>query len=306
MSSRTDGLTVLNSFITGWSRGDEQQLKEAFHASATLRSSAHGEINGNDKIAELLGADHHAAKTFRLVTSNEYVAGTADHLVLTSYLFGRCEDEDGTLAALFGATLVGDLSRNESGWRFDDVRLSIPWTDGDATRLPGWNLPTEQGWQLGDTTPTIVSEEDSPWARGIPPLSTNTVAQHVADAYYRYAWAIDQGDIQLLRGSYTSDAHGEFPPMGHCEGRRDIIGQQKEFRRHWPWMQHFGRPLTIEVADNQCEARMIIGRVVPQRTHTEDGRNLYGAHYLLFLRIDQGQWRISYFDYRPGWIPADT
>ena len=120
--------------------------------------------------------------------------------------------------------LVADLTRGENGWRFRDLKLSIPWTDGDTSRFSQWKVLPGQGWKLGDPTPTIVSELDSPWARGVPPLSSTDAVQQVADAYARYAWAIDQGDFGLLSGCYTEDAFGEFPPMGHRDGRHEIIG----------------------------------------------------------------------------------
>jgi len=302
LTIRDEVLSVLESFLAGWASGDEKSLGHAFHASASIHSSAHGDAVGAENIAALLAADHGMSMPLQLVSTNQYVAGNASHTVLTAYLFGHVTDPTASAPAVFGAVLVADLTRGEDGWRFSDLKLSIPWTDGDPSRFSRWKLLPGQGWKLGDPTPTIVSELDSPWARGVPPLASTDAVQQVADAYARYAWAIDQGDIHLLRGCYTEDAFGEFPPMGHRDGRHEIIGQQKEFRRNWPWMQHFGRPLSIEVGADETTANMIVGRIIPQSPHTRDGQDIYGAHYQLGLRREQGEWRISYFDYRPGWI----
>jgi hypothetical protein len=143
---------------------------------------------------------------------------------------------------------------------------------------------------------------DSPWARHPAPTLVGTVEQRLVEAFCRYAWGIDQNDIAQLRDSFTHDIAGEFPPLGHLEGNADVIGQLKAFRQSWPWMQHFGRPLNIEIDDAQTSASMIVGRVIPQRATTPDGRNLYGAHYQLRLRKDDGVWRIEWLDYRPGWV----
>jgi hypothetical protein len=70
-------------------------------------------------------------------------------------------------------------------------------------------------------------------------------------------------------------------------------------------MQHFGRPLRIELDTDEHSAHMIIGRVIPQQPHTSDGQDAYGAHYRLDLRREHGVWKISHFDYRPGWITSD-
>ncbi|KQR74423.1 hypothetical protein ASF98_21900 [Arthrobacter sp. Leaf337] len=302
MTIRDDVLSALESFLAGWAGGDSKTLGHTFHASSSIHSSAHGEAVGAENIAALLAADRGMAMPLQLVSTNEYVAGNDSHTVLTAYLFGHVADPTARAPAVFGAVLVADLTRGEDGWRFRDLKLSIPWTDGDTSRFSDWNGLPGRGWKLGDPTPTIVSELDSPWARGVPPLSSTDAVQQVADAYARYAWAIDQGDFGLLSGCYTEDAFGEFPPMGHRDGRHEIIGQQKEFRRHWPWMQHFGRPLSIEVDEHETTAHMVIGRVIPQQPLTPDGQDLYGAHYKLDLRLEHGAWKISYFDYRPGWI----
>jgi hypothetical protein len=301
MTIRSDVLSALESFLTGWSQGDHKALGDAFHPSASISSSAHGDALGAENIASLLAADNGGAMPLQLVSTNRYVAGNDDHTTLTAYVFGHVTNP-AAAPAIFGAVLVGDLARGQGSWRFTNLKLSIPWTDGDTSRFARWKVLSGQGWTLGDPTPTIVSELDSPWARGIPPLPSLDPVQQVADVYTRYAWAIDQGDINLLRGCYTDDAFGEFPPMGHRDGRHEIIGQQKEFRRRWPWMQHFGRPLSIEVGEDEKTAHAVIGRVIPQKPLTTDGQDIYGAHYQLDLRLEHGKWRIAYFDYRPGWI----
>jgi len=91
--------------------------------------------------------------------------------------------------------------------------------------------------------------------------------------------------------------------MGPLQGRHTIIGQQKSFRRHWPWMQHFADVMRVELEADDRHAQLIVARIVPERPVDEAGRTLYGAHYQLRARReDDGQWRICWFDYRPGWF----
>ena len=125
--------------------------------------------------------------------------------------------------------------------------------------------------------------------------------------YSKYAWAIDQNDIALLSDSYTKDASGGFAPMGRITGRHAIIGQQKSFRRHWPWMQHFADILRIDIEEDGLHARMIVGRIIPEKPYDERGNTLYGAHYQLRARLENDhQWRICWFDYRPGWFSKQS
>lgn len=298
-----DVLAVLETLANGWANGDTSALAGVFTESSELCSSAHGEARGASDIAAVLSADFapDSAQPFAITTTNHYVGGNDERAVLTSYLYG-VSPQRGPAASVFGATLLADLVRTDVGWRIETLRLSIPWTDGDPARFHKWTLPSVEGWKLGDPTPTIVSELDSPWARGIPDLDPDDAIRQAEDFYSRYSWAIDQGDIALLSDCFTDDAFGSFPPMGDRQGRHDVIGQMKPFRRLWPWMQHFGRPLKITVDEAGTTGHLVVGRIIPQQPTTPTGRDLYGAHYQLDLRRENGTWRISRFDYIPGWI----
>lgn len=300
--TRDGVLQTLDALTSSWRAGAGRDVARLFSTDATLHSNAHGTLCGAREIAARLRSDFSPAHPPRLVTTNAYVAGDDAHATLTAYLYGVFDDSDTAGAAVFGAVLLGELRRTDERWRFDDLRLQVTFPEGSLERLDSWRLPAAGGWQVGDETPTIVSETDSPWIRRVPALTGLTPEQSVVDAFSRYAWAIDQGDIGLLMTAYTPDAAGEFTPMGHRDGRREIIGQQKAFRRHWPYMQHFGRPLDIIIDGTGCKATMIVGRVIVQRDLDDLGEPVYGAHYRLELEKSDEQWQISHFDYRPGWI----
>ncbi|MFJ4107766.1 nuclear transport factor 2 family protein [Oerskovia enterophila] len=297
---RADVLSTLERFIAGWRSHDTTGIRAALTDDAVLRSSAHGEVLTAATIADTLATDFPAAAPTRIVSTNAYVAGNLARTTLTAYLYGVFAHESNRTEAVFGAVLLANLVPGPDGWVFTDLRLSVTQVEGTRRHFARWQLPDRSGWQVGDPTPIIVSEIDSPWACGVPALAGLSAEQRVVDAYTRYAWAIDQGDIALLVGAYAPDASGEFMPLGHREGRRDIIGQQKAFRRHWPHMQHFGLPLAVTLDDART-ASMVVGRVIPQRDVDASGAPLFGARYQLQLVLDDDEWRIRHFDYREGW-----
>ena len=302
--TRRGVLQTLDTFISSWRAGEAENMAHSFSASATLYSNAHGTLCGASEIAARLRSDFSPLHLPRLVTTNAYVAGDDARATLTAYLYGVFDGSGTAGAAVFGAVLLGELRRIDGQWCFADLRLQVTFAEGSFERLESWRLPATGGWQVGDETPTIVSETDSPWIRRVPILTGLTAEQYVADAFSRYAWAIDQGDIGLLMTAYTPEATGEFTPMGYRDGRRDIVGQQKAFRRHWPYMQHFGHPLDIAIDETGCRATMVVGRVIVQRDLDDHGDPVYGAHYRLELEKSDDQWQIAHFDYRPGWISA--
>jgi hypothetical protein len=68
-------------------------------------------------------------------------------------------------------------------------------------------------------------------------------------------------------------------------------------------MQHFADVVRLELEADGRHAQMIVARIIPERPVDAQGHSLYGAHYQIRARReDDGQWRICWSDYRPGWF----
>lgn len=305
INARSELDVLRDAFFAAWSRGQWQDLAPSLAEDAVLTSSQHGEGQGQGEAdwQRLLAADARALVWMR--TSNHAtLVGKNGQAASSAYVIGLFRH--GQQHLLFGASVVLRFRPHgsESDWSLFGARIHVNWCKGEPSLATHWRLPpSDAGWELGDAPPTIVSELDSPWALVGDALPQASAEDAVRQLYSKYSWAIDQNDIALLSDSYTDDAAGGFTPMGQLQGRHAIIGQQKSFRRHWPWMQHFADVVRLELEADGRHARMIVARIVPERPVDEAGHTLYGAHYQIRARReDDGQWRICWFDYRPGWF----
>lgn len=151
----------------------------------------------------------------------------------------------------------------------------------------------------------MVSELEMPWHR-IPNSKLETTdEQTIAEAWFRYAWALNQTDYALFERSFSEDVEAELTPMGRGKGRRTLVGTLKAFRMPWPWMKHYGEPIQIDIEDGRRSAKMILGRIMPGQTQTPEGKRMYGACYRIeALRDAAASWRISLMESVPGWISA--
>lgn len=305
----TDARVTLGSmrddFFAAWSRAHWQGLGSVTTADAQLISNQHGEGQGADDWARMLGQDAFAMTG--LQTSNHAIQIAREgQAAASAYVFGLFNQ--GAQNLLFGATVVLGFQSTEQGegWTLTSARINVNWCKGDFSLVSHWlKPPSDSGWELGDLPPVIVSELDSPWALVSDPLPYPTSEDALRELYSKYAFAIDQGDIALLSDCYTDDVAGGFAPMGALSGRHAIVGQLKSFRRLWPWMQHFAEVVRIELEPDGKHARMIVARIIPERPMNEAGLSLYGAHYQIQARrTEDGQWRICWSDYRPGWFSA--
>lgn len=299
---RTAVNSIINSFFNSWSDGQWETLFPSLADDTVLMSGQHGEAHGGAEWKQLLAEDTDLFNWMR--TSNHAtVIGNNNIAVSSAYVMGLLQR--GRQQFLFGGSVIFQFRFNASGEiLLHEVRIQANWSKGDPSLAKHWlYIPTDNGWQLGDPSPVIVSELNSPWSVVRDEQQQTELAGAVAQLYSKYSWAIDQNDISLLSDSYSKDAEGGFSPMGRLKGRQSIIGQQKNFRRHWPWMQHFADVLKIEPEADQKTARMIVGRIIPDQPYDEKGHKVYGAHYQLQVQLENdNQWRISWFDYRPGWF----
>ncbi len=301
--ARSTLTTVVDDFFAAWSDAEWQALAPSLAKTATLQSSQHGEGRGLDDWRRLLSTDTSALLWLR-TSNHSIVIGRNGQAAASCYvygLFGR-----GRQRLLFGASVVLRFRHHETNghWILTSAYINVNWCRGDLALAAHWRMyPSDSGWELGDAPPVIVSELDSPWAliRDALPQSDAEVA--VRELYSKYSWAIDQGDIALLSDCYTGDAAGGFAPMGPLQGRHAIVGQLKSFRRHWPWMQHFADVVRLKLEPDRRHAQMIVARIIPEQPVDAHGHALYGAHYQIRARLeDDGQWRICWTDYRPGWF----
>lgn len=298
-------IAIQDDLLAAWSHGQWQSLSLVVAQDAVLTSNQHGVGTGFGSWRDLLARD--ASGLLWMQASNQAVVIGASGQAAASFyiygLFGR-----GNQRLLFGATVVLSFTSDTpyNHWMLASVRINVNWCKGALPLVQHWRMPpSDTGWGLGDAPPVIVSELDSPWAQIDSPMPYPRAEEAVRQLYSKYSFAIDQGDIGLLSDCYTQDVSGGFTPLGHLRGRHAIVGQLKSFRRLWPWMQHFADVVRVEFEPDGLHAQMIVARIIPERSVDEVGRPLYGAHYQIRARREpDGQWRICWSDYRPGWFTA--
>ena len=306
---RKEALSFLEYFRRGWETGGWSDSEHYFAKGMSLRSSHKGMINGLEAVISAFAKDTESGSALNLVTSNYYAADDGQGLAMVSaYLYGEiCPTVRYNPSAMFGAVVRVTLKIEANAWKIAELLVNISWAEGSTRYFPDWKLPPgEKGWRPGDAPPALVSELDSPWACIPENKIKSTEVEQIEEAYSRYSWGIDQNDFGQFRTSYTEDAQGLFPPLGPLSGLHSIVGSLKEFRRHWPWMQHYGVPLKITLASDGKTAEMWTGRLIPGQFKNARGEWMYGAHYRIELRKENGLWKFTWSEYVPGWFSQEN
>ncbi len=303
--SRSDALGFIEMLRKNRESGYREDSQNFLADTVKLRSSHKGTLYGKNALITALREDTSGEKHLNLVTSNYYAAANEEGTAMVSaWLYGEVTPGGKyNPVALFGAVLRLTLNAGPDGWKLTEVLISISWVEGDSKCLDNWHLPAgQQGWRPGDAPPVLVSELDSPW-HCIPNNQIKaTEKEQIEESYSRYSWGIDQNDFSQFSTCYTVDACGQFPPLGPLNGLHSIVGSLKEFRCHWPWMQHFGVPLKITLGEDGKTAEMWVGRLIPGQIINENGETMYGAHYRIELRKEEDLWKFSWSEYVPGWF----
>ena len=307
--SRKEALSFLEYFRRGWETGGWSDSEHYFAKNTSLRSSHKGLIHGAEAVIPAFAKDTESGTALNLVTSNYYAADDGQGLAMVSaYLYGEIfPTARYNPSAMFGAVVRVTLKIEDEAWKIAELLVNISWAEGSDRYFPDWKLPPgEKGWRPGDAPPALVSELDSPWACIPENKIKSTEVEQIEEAYSRYSWGIDQNDFGQFRTSYTEDAQGLFPPLGPLSGLHSIVGSLKEFRRHWPWMQHYGVPLKITLASDGKTAEMWTGRLIPGQFKNARGEWMYGAHYRIELRKENGLWKFTWSEYVPGWFSQEN
>lgn len=303
--TRTTLIASVHKLLKAWQTQHEEELTNSYTSTATLQSSAHGTLTTNKAIAKQLSTDFQNTET-QLFSSNHCTAylPEEDIYLVVTYVYGTLQETNQQFTT-FGATVLWWFSLDSDVFRVTQQKLQLQWISGNTALFKGWKFPKgNRFWQVGDAEDIIVSELDAPWQQYPSLQLLGTEEELIAQAFTKYAWAIDQADFTLLGQTFTEDAHGAFHPMGNLNGKHQIIATMKAFRQPWPWMQHFGKALHINIHSNGTEATLLVGRMIPQEPATILNEVQYGAHYRFTMRKEHGDWKIYKYSYVGGWFSS--
>ncbi|MCY1162692.1 hypothetical protein D9M71_15410 [compost metagenome] len=305
--SRVQGLKILDSLSFAWENNDWTNID--LSKNLTLRSNHKDNVIGVQNVQQAFALDHRPSQKIHISTSNHYVASDGLGLaILSSYVYGHITDlTNVNHYAVFGGTQCITLTYSESKWSVAEILLNINGIEDNSSLLNEWTLPArDKGWHSGNSYPTLVSELDSPWVN----IPVNKIEKNDYELneenYSKYSWAIDQNDFALFKTCYTSDARSEFTALDPLYGLHNIVDTLKEFRRVWPWMQHFGEVLKITIGPNNQTAEMWVGRLIPDHIINEKSEKIYDAHYRVELRKENQVWKFNWSEYTPGWFTENT
>ncbi|WP_247312038.1 nuclear transport factor 2 family protein [Ralstonia pseudosolanacearum] len=299
-------LDRLDAFCDTWAGVASMPEADLLADAVEYFSSHRGNAQGREPVLNLLREDF-AGLNVRIAAANRVPRARHDACLVGAYVHGearRGTDAAQSPPAAFGGVIVLTFESGRERPRIRSIRFQLNWLQGNASLLPRWQVPPmDRLWQPGDAPAVVVSELDAPWHRIPDSELAASDAQAIAEAWFRYAWTLDQADYALFERSFSEDVEAELTPMGRMQGRRALMATLKAFRMPWPWMQHYGEPIRIDIEDSGRRAMMMLGRIMPGQTATPDGKRLYGAYYRIeAVRGDAAAWRISRMEYVPGWI----
>lgn len=300
-------LDLLVAFTETWAGTPSLPTTELFTDEVELIGSHRGNAQGREQVLKLLREDFSDLQV-SIAATNRIPRAKDDEGVVGAYIHGEARSRDNTVDSepvAFGGVIVLTIALESDRPRIQGIRFQLNWLEGNARLLPQWQVPPmERLWKPGDAPSAIVSELDAPWHRMPNSELATSDEQDIAEAWFRYAWALDQADFTLFEKSFSEEVEAELTPMGNMKGRRTLMGTLKAFRMPWPWMKHYGEPIQIEIDDSGNDAVMILGRIMPGGTKTPEGKPLYGAHYRIEAVREDSVWRLSRMEYIPGWISA--
>lgn len=123
-------------------------------------------------------------------------------------------------------------------------------------------------------------------------LETIAAKMEIADIQTRYAWAVDEGRVELLAGLFAEDARLTLTP-GDVDrrGREDVLGWYREYCHGWGWKnrRHYLANVQVEVEGEaaRCRAYFLL-------TYEVHGKSRIGwGNYDDRFVLSEGRWWIA-------------
>ncbi|WNS79571.1 nuclear transport factor 2 family protein [Domibacillus sp. DTU_2020_1001157_1_SI_ALB_TIR_016] len=306
--NRAEIQKIFLDFSSALEANNLSSIKNHFTPDAVAKFSHLGELRGVDAIIKGLAYSGPELDVIRYKVTNSYVAVSGGQASQSAYMTGILADDlqDGELDSFsFGGHFANTYIRTNEGWKISYLRFEMDWQRGNSNYVTDWKLPDGTGgWRGKVVAPMILSELDAPWQVFPKPDERGTDEEQVAEAYIRYAWALDQADFSLLTTAFTEDAKADMSPFGPMDGRREIVSLLKMLRNGQPYMQHAATNFRMNVTGDT--ATMDIYRVVPFIPTRETlDVPIFGARYESRLRRDAGMWKFKWLHYIPGWIHGE-
>lgn len=289
---------ILDEVITAWS--GKRHWPSFMSDNIVYESNHQGSATGEFAVRQLFEDNFPGGMTVHVNTTNKVVRSQTQSSTIAAYFYGRTTDT--RLQNNDDVNFGGMIVINTFSGSVERVRVHMNWLKGNKNIVHHWHFPYERQWQPGDSVSPLISEIDAPWhayKQAHTPLSDEDA---ISEAWFQYAWALDMADYSLFNGAFSDDAIADLPPMGKMKGRRMLVSTLKAFRMPWPWIQHYGVPLQIDIAEDRQSASFLLGRIIPEQDKTADGEALYGAHYKIELKKEGSEWKMSRMDYFPGWF----
>lgn len=249
--TRQHFLEGLQAVRTLWSGQHVDRAEEMFADAVRLSASHRGETAGRARVIDALRTDF-AGLELDYLGFNNRVARAEDRAGLVSaYFHGRTRNPAAPdQQVMFGGLVIVSFDIEGVRSHISGIKTQLTWTEGASALLGGWCLPpAKRHWQPGDLPAVIVSELDSAWNRFSRSDLVLTDEEAIAEAWYRYAWALDQADFALFEGAFSEDIEAELTPMGHMRGRCLLMGTLKAFRMPWPFMANRSASRSRRIAD---------------------------------------------------------
>ena len=302
MNNKLEIKKKIELFVMALEKDDMSLLDKVMLQNIEFYSTHLGNIAGLNSLKEKLrwkgnGTDINFAKYY---VFNYVCFSEKDRAQTSFYINGLVgiDDDDGFYPMNFGGKYAVSWTKWNDEWYMQSIRYVLDFIDQNNIFIRDWWNSINHNFYDGHNPTTIISELDSPFRVIKHREESLDDQEQIEELFYKYAWAIDTADFNLLYSVFTEDLDGQFH---HSKGKgiRHAVEMFIHLRHKEATFQHTVSFQKIEVKGNHAKA--LIYRHEPHRLGSKvlwkENKNVmfWTQKWENEFRKEDGKWKISVF-----------
>lgn len=258
--------TLFEDFVIALETDSSDRLKTILAENAMIDFSTVGRHQGVDNIVSALKWQGKPHDNYTIRITNFSVHEKDQQFFQSAYIQALVSYEaKGFMHAfLYGGHFANNIVVENGRPLFKSLRFDLDYVDGNTSFVENWwNLIQYEYFEGQKLRSCVIGEYDSPWRLGDAVLRGDE--NNIKDTFYHYAFALDTGDFDDLRTTYTNDVSASMP-HGVFSGERDFTAYFKYVRLKEPTFSHAVVFQSLNIEKNVAHAVLL--RTEPNRRGT--------------------------------------
>ena len=295
-------LKVFDTFIDCMEKDDYTDAEKIFDENIVFESTHIGDFSGKEDVIEALKWKGHDINYTKIRVFNLVTKFDSEKCIQSSNLCCRYGYIKDNFIHMFDSGFLTSLTYKRSGdeWKISKIKMYMTFENGNSLLVENWWKLIDYDLMGGFSKIPIDVNEDSPW-HGLSVFDDEkerTDEEEIKELFYRYNWALDIGDLDMLSDIVIKNFNVPVLEFGNFERWVEWFKEKRAKEACW---SHIASFRTLDIDERTQSAVATIYRYEPHRigtkkTHYKTLDDIwYSNLWTIYFGKEDGKWKMASF-----------